>query len=162
MKVLVISDTHGNYNALAQAVKLHPDAEVILFLGDGESEATRFKQNLTPAKRMLLVRGNNDYNYEIPTEACLTLERSRIFLTHGHKYRVKSTLMSLQYAAKEQNADVVLFGHTHSPLIETSDGMLFFNPGTLGRSFLGKPTYGILEITKDGAVPSLHTLPETP
>lgn len=162
MKALVLSDTHGNYRALTRAVELHPDAEVIFFLGDGESEATRFRQKLTPAKRMLLVRGNNDYDYEIPETATITLERSRIFLTHGHRYRVKSSLMALQYAAREQNADVVLFGHTHSALTETADGMLFVNPGTLGRSFLGKPTYAVLNITKDGATATIHTLPDDP
>lgn len=56
--------------------------------------------------------------------------------------------------ATENNADLVLFGHTHIPLeryIPTEDGGFYiFNPGSIGRSFDGKSSYGIINITDKG------------
>ena len=60
---------------------------------------------------------------------------------------MKSGLDSLRYAAEEQNADIVLFGHTHMPFESYMDGRRFFNPGALrdGR-------YGLLDITSRGVL----------
>ena len=39
MKCLILSDSHGNTSYLSRALSLHPDAEVVFFLGDGLSDA---------------------------------------------------------------------------------------------------------------------------
>jgi putative phosphoesterase len=53
----------------------------------------------------------------------------------------------LLYHAKEAQADIVCFGHTHRPYVEEIDNILFINPGSLcyPRSKYPEPTYCILD-----------------
>ena len=55
----------------------------------------------------------------------------RIFAVHGHRYDVKydRELDYLLHAAAQEQADVVLFGHTHVQYCETREGILVLNPG---------------------------------
>ena len=48
----------------------------------------------------------------------VTVENTKIFFTHGHLFRVKYDLYTAACAAKSRNAKVLLFGHTHQPLID--------------------------------------------
>ena len=74
----------------------------------------------------------------------------RIFLTHGHIYKVKFGYKKLLARAKQLFADVVVFGHTHLPKNIYIDNILLFNPGSTALPKNGGPgTFGILEITKE-------------
>ncbi len=73
----------------------------------------------------------------------------RIYATHGHKYDVKLDLALLQFMARRNLADVVLFGHTHVALNETRAGMLFVNPGAMRFSRDGGASYAVLDISED-------------
>ena len=42
MKCLCFSDSHGNSLGIRRALNMHPDAEVVFFLGDGLSDAENF------------------------------------------------------------------------------------------------------------------------
>ena len=68
----------------------------------------------------------------------------RIFMLHGHTRSVKSSPMSALYAAKEYGAQVLLFGHTHVPLVDNDGTLLTLNPGAAGDRL--HPTCGILTI----------------
>src|SRR5699024_8457377 len=59
------------------------------------------------------------------------INKRRIFITHGHLYNVKSSLMQLQYRALEVEADIALFGHSHIAHCEQIDNQLFINPGSI-------------------------------
>ena len=63
-------------------------------------------------------------------------------MCHGHKYRVKLGIYSLLLRAKELNADIALFGHTHEKLLEKEDGIIILNPGSTR-------SYGIIEINDE-------------
>ncbi|MCB6949730.1 YfcE family phosphodiesterase, partial [Roseburia faecis] len=69
-----------------------------------------------------------------------------MFVTHGHHYNVKMTLLNLSYKAKEVGADFVFFGHSHILGAELIENTLFLNPGSLlmpsGRT---ERTYAIVE-----------------
>ena len=43
MRILVVSDTHGNEMNLRRAILSQPKAEIVIHLGDGETEADRTK-----------------------------------------------------------------------------------------------------------------------
>jgi len=95
------------------------------------------------------VRGNCDRDAaDVQEEALLEWEGVQILATHGHRYHVKSDLLTLRYAALEKGVQVVAFGHTHIPYCEESDGLWMLNPGACGRLF---PSYGMIEI-KNGTV----------
>ncbi len=158
MRILVVSDSHGNSARLRRAVRLHKEAEVVLFLGDGAEEAEEIRRELPPERTLIAVRGNNDWGCSWPLTCTLCLEEKRIFMAHGHTYRVKYGLEAFCAAARAQQADIALFGHTHSPLTCYEDGLYLMNPGEL--SFRnGGPTYGILDITAAGVVPYVNPLP---
>ena len=71
-----------------------------------------------------------------------------MFATNGHAYDVKSGLYRAVMAAREQKADVLLYGHTHCALEDYDDGLYILNPGSLSRG--SRPSYGLLDITPQG------------
>ena len=131
MKILVLSDSHGNTRALLEAVARHPDAAAAFFLGDGTRDADALEQKY-PRLPLYRVRGNCDFGSFDPVEGLAPLGGVVFFYTHGHAYFVKSGLEELTEAAKARGADVALFGHTHVPLCEMRDGVALFNPGSAG------------------------------
>ena len=46
MRILVLSDTHGDFNRMMKAVTEQPTAEVIIHCGDGEEQVEYLKQNV--------------------------------------------------------------------------------------------------------------------
>lgn len=141
MKILVISDTHNMIqNAVSLITKLNPD--YVIHLGD-VCEDSRRLEDMFPRKLIVSVKGNNDYfDNSYPFERCFDIMGKKIFMCHGHKYNVKMSLMNLIYKAKEYEADIVLYGHTHKSHIEEIDGMLVINPGSVG-------TFALIDITED-------------
>ena len=145
MELLVVSDSHGCVeniqSALGRQLKT-PDA--VLFLGDGARDLDRLFLCDTP---LWAVRGNCDWassDFADRTERLLYLEGHTILLCHGHEWGVKGGLGALIAHAAEVGADVVLFGHTHTPTLQTiaageqvgkttlSRPMYLFNPGSIG------------------------------
>ncbi len=151
MRILVVSDTHRDRGALRQAILRHPEAEVVIHLGDGAEEAADAKLEF-PDKMFLLVRGNCDWGSTLPVEGLTAFAGKNIFYTHGYTYHVKYGLYEAKSAARDRRADVLLFGHTHEALTEYEDGLYIMNPGSLNGS---AGTYGTLDITPAGVVTNI-------
>ena len=133
-----------------------PKAEVVIHLGDGADEAEMVKAKF-PEKTFLQVRGNCDWGCDLPVEGEITLEGKKLFYTHGHAYNVKYGLYNICCAAREKKADIVLFGHTHTPYCEFEEGVWLVNPGSAGASNDGLLHYATLLIGKVGIIPKLKT-----
>lgn len=138
---------------------MHPDAEVIFFLGDGLYDAETLAARAGD-KAWLVVRGNCDYSSVFrgapasKTES-ITLMGKRIVYTHGDLYGVKYGDEGLLRLAESRGADVVLFGHTHTPYekyVPTEKGGVYlFNPGSIERpGYSSGGSYGIMDITEKG------------
>ena len=148
MRILVVSDTHGNDSSLRRAILAQPKAEVVIHLGDGEEELLRAKRAF-PEKMFLAVRGNCDWRSDWPGERIVELGGHRIFCTHGHLYGVKTAGTALlEKRAAEENCDIVLYGHTHVPRIDYIAGRYYLNPGSLRQPAEGRPGY--IELNLDG------------
>ncbi len=145
MRILVLSDSHGNVDAMVRCVELaQPDA--ILHLGDCLSDAEALYRQY-PAIPMQTVPGNCDWGSLEQPEVLTEYSGVRILMMHGHTRHVKSGAMSAVCAAREAGADILLFGHTHRPAVDFDGSLWVMNPGSVGR---GTPaTYGILTITPD-------------
>lgn len=162
MKCLCFSDSHGSSYYINKALALHPDAEVIFFLGDGLSDIERvWLQNKNIC--ILAVRGNCDHSSaHLGTQICkteaITLEGYRIAYTHGDLYGAKYGSGGLLRLADELEADIVLFGHTHSPYeryekTEKGRGVYLFNPGSIGMGgFGGGASYGVIMLSESGVL----------
>lgn len=146
-KILVLSDSHGNINNMANAArKEQPDQ--IIHLGDCWQDAVRLQRQL-PEIYMEQVPGNCDCQPEM-AERVLMFEGISVLICHGHTYNVKSGYLPLQYAAQEKQVDVALFGHTHKAYYDKYNGIAYLNPGSIGSPGFGvRPSYGIL--TLDGS-----------
>ena len=160
MKILCFSDSHGDTRFIQSALAMHRDAEAVFFLGDGLSDIERFVYE-DKVRPWFFVRGNCDHfafvgDREAPRADTVTLGGKRITFTHGDLYGAKSGKDELIALALNTRADILLFGHTHTPYesyVDTADGGLYlFNPGAASYSYLKTPHYGIINITPDGII----------
>ncbi|MGE8206058.1 metallophosphoesterase [Heyndrickxia sp. NPDC080065] len=142
MKLLIVSDSHGLHEELKQ-LKERYEKTVDAMIHCGDSELMASDDEI---KGFLIVRGNCDYDKHFPLDILQNIDGNNIFITHGHHYNVKMTLLNLSYKAKEVAADFVFFGHSHTLGAEMINGTLFLNPGSFlmprGRK---DKTYAIVE-----------------
>ncbi len=149
----VLSDTHGDMFGIREAAIQMGNVDALAFLGDCVSDLPYIRSVFTVP--VYAVSGNCDINPEEPRETVLELEGKRIFICHGHNYRVKMTLQMLYYRALELKCDAALFGHTHSPYSSYDGGVLLFNPGSAAAHH---PTCGVLEFRPNGLCPMVYNL----
>ena len=148
MKLLILSDSHQEINAMVEAVgREQPD--MILHLGDHYSDAQELKLYF-PELPLHAVEGNTDYAPGAPGELLLPIGGKLVYMTHGHFYGVKTGLSSIARKGKSVGADLVLFGHTHVPLLRDEGNMTLLNPGSIGRYSRGfgkrEATYAVVTI----------------
>ena len=147
MKFIVFSDSHGDVDHMIRAVRLENPA-LCFFLGDGEYDLTRLQRRF-PSLPVNAVRGNCDLRSTLPRALTCAAGGVRIFATHGHLFGVKHDPIyrELCEAALAENADVVLFGHTHEPFRDRTMGMELLNPGSIGPTT--RPSYGLILLGGD-------------
>ena len=143
MKILVLSDSHGNIPYMVRAVEAE-SPRMIFHLGDCWRDAERLQASF-PEIPLCQVPGNCDYRFYGPAEQILDLEGKRILLCHGHTYNVKQSMLPAAYTAEEKDLDLFLFGHTHRPRGDRRGKTWFLNPGSINDSL--RPTYGVITLT---------------
>ena len=125
MKCLIFSDSHGKELYMKRAIKSHPDAEVIFFLGDGLSDFAEVSRDVKCAA-CFSVRGNCDLGSSAFSSTDGKLDRinllgKNVYFTHGDLYSVKYGTEKIEAMAEARGADIVLFGHTHIPMVKYVD-----------------------------------------
>jgi putative phosphoesterase len=147
MRILVISDTHGNQTALLKAHQAAGHLDAVIHLGDGEADAAVLAE--IENHPVLRVAGNCDIGSTAPRELIGSWKGIRLLLCHGDRYGVKNGLARLVQRGKEIGVDGVLYGHTHLAMAEEVEGLMLINPGTMTYP-APFHSYAILEITADG------------
>ena len=134
MRILLVSDSHGDNDAIDELITRWPDVDLYLHAGDSETDP----RSIYPFR---VVRGNCDYSYEMPDEIIIPLPFGKVLMRH--KKEVSHERL------KKDNIKVVLFGHTHIPECIKKDDIAYINPGSLcyPRSIYDR-TYMILETDK--------------
>ena len=145
-KAIVVSDTHGNNTNFHKVMKLHPDAMCIIHCGDVEGGEEDIRTSVSCP--VYMVAGNNDYFNDLPREIEEYVFGRRIFVTHGHNYRVSVSPEMIRQEGVARDCDVVFYGHTHRPSVGYGDAVVCVNPGSLSypRQDGRKPSYVIWEI----------------
>jgi uncharacterized protein len=119
----VISDTHGLLRP--EAVDALRGVELILHAGDvGKPEVLDELRRLAPT---FVVRGNVDHG-----DWASQLPVSKIVEVGGRSFYMLHDIGELDLDPPTAGFAAVIFGHSHQPLIETRDGVLFLNPGSAG------------------------------
>jgi len=128
----VISDTHGLMRP--EALDALRGVDQIIHAGDvGTGDILNQLERIAP---VIVVRGNVDVE-ELPLTAKVELGERKIFVVHIRE--------DLQFDPKVAGYSAVIFGHTHKPLIEEREGVLYLNPGSAGpRRFDLKPSVALL------------------
>lgn len=152
MKLLILSDEHGDFLSLDAVLEQNRDIDALIFLGDGMRDIETLTQE-RPDLRIYAVRGNCDYASYAPADGLAPFGGVLFYYTHGHMYDVKSTHQRLAAAAAARGAQVALFGHTHKRAFCRVDDVCLFNPGALSRFEYGG-SYGI--ITIENGVPQFE------
>ena len=150
MRILVVSDSHSGLSFMLRCAEaLRPDA--VVHLGDHYDDGEVLR-DACPNARVYLLPGNCD-RYRAPAWApeilTDTLDGVNLYMTHGHRHSVKSTLRPLLADARAAGSHIVLYGHTHvADCHREEDGLWVLNPGSCG--YFGGSA-GLIEL-RDGAV----------
>ena len=134
MKILVLSDSHSALSFMKRCIQsVKPDT--IIHLGDHYDDAEVIAETF-PWIRVHHVPGNCDRG-RCPMNAheilCYPIDGVKVYMTHGHRHGVKQSLFSLLADARVNQAQIVLFGHTHSAVCyQEDDGLWVINPGSCG------------------------------
>ena len=149
MKILVVSDTHGHTKNLERVLEKVGDIDLFIHCGDLEGGEDYIRALVDVPSYM--VAGNNDTFSDLQREMEISVDDYRIWITHGNNYGASMGPERLLEEAAARNVDVVMYGHTHRPLIEYQDNIVIVNPGSLSypRQNGRKPSYLIMEIDRD-------------
>ena len=155
MKILVMSDSHGDAAAMTKVLKRCEDrVDMCVFLGDGV-DAAQYALSLFPRLPRVVVSGNCDSarlapSSAFPDEALFEADGVTFLCMHGHRHGVKGGVgKAADYAAKK-GASVLLYGHTHrkdDAVVETEAGEVrAINPGSVGRG--GDRSFALVETVR--------------
>jgi uncharacterized protein len=156
MKILVISDTHGEIDKARVVIENSNDIDLIIHLGDYFRDAEKLS-SMFPAIPIEYIYGNSDFMIgDVPAEKILEFKGKRIFITHGHRYSVKWDYDKLCRKAEEMHADLLLFGHTHVADLVEKDNYFLVNPGSISdpRSDSNE-SYAVIELNEKKIEPKL-------
>lgn len=150
MKILIVSDTHGKQENLLTILDRVKPIERMIHLGDAEGQEDLIAEMAECP--LDIVAGNNDFFSTLDREKELQIGKYKILLTHGHYYYVNMGLSDIMQEGKARGMDIVMFGHTHRPVIEYGDGIIALNPGSVSypRQEGKQPSYILMEFDKNG------------
>lgn len=146
MKVLIVSDTHRKNDNFFEVVKKEAPFDMVIHCGDAEGSEYTIDQ--VAGCHMEMVLGNNDFFSRLPREREFHIGKYKVWLLHGHNYGVSMGNEMIKNEAKDKGVDIVMYGHTHSPIIDREDSIIAINPGSLTypRQNNRRPSYIIMEI----------------
>ncbi|MEF9962007.1 MAG: YfcE family phosphodiesterase [Erysipelotrichaceae bacterium] len=160
MLLLLMSDTHGELSKVKDILQVEHDVDQILHCGDVGFD-------LMDDSKFLCVKGNHDENQNFPKTRMITILNHRILMLHGDRFErevldelcktcdvndyvyedcinIMNQLCS--QLAKENNCDMVCYGHTHYPVNKMIDGVHVLNPGSLFYNANGGASYMVVSI----------------
>jgi len=158
VRLAILSDTHG---VLRPGIfPLLEGVDHILHAGDiGPVELLDDLEAIAP---VMAVSGNTDgfdVRERVPAIARRTWAGQSIVLVHGHEF---GTPTSEALAQAFPDASMVVFGHTHIPLIQQVAGILTVNPGSCGLKLKGHPPSIVLATLDPTGIDARLVLVEEP
>lgn len=146
MRILVISDSHGDSYAVRQAIAEQPTAKIMFFLGDGEHDLDFLDSS---ASRLFVhkVKGNCDFGSSLPAYVVDEVNGVRIYACHGYAEQVKYGTSALRERAADSKVSIALYGHTHVADTTYDNGIWLVNPGSIRQG-----SYAVIDITENGGI----------
>lgn len=152
MRIGVISDTHiSDKNQHLPRAVLDTFKRVDLIIHAGDIVCLAVIEELKSAcPEVIVVAGNMDQEEvrkKYPVKQVLELAGYRVGLMHGSGPAVNLVGL-LKEAFKEDNCDLIIFGHSHKAMNEDIDGVLFFNPGSATDLSAVSNSFGLIELRR--------------
>ena len=155
--IVILGDTHiSKFEDLPERMlQLIQDADWVIHVGDYTSVDVLLGFVKTKGPRFKGVYGNADplkIRERILAKEIIEISQTRIGITHpatGGTY--ENTKKKVIREFKNNDVDVIVYGHTHDALIEDFNGILLVNPGKgyMEKNYFGPPTsVAILTIEK--------------
>lgn len=150
MKILVVSDTHGQNHNLEAVLKKSGPLDMLIHLGDVGGSADYIRA-ISPCP-LYMVAGNNDFFSDLQNELEISIGSYQVLLTHGHYYGVYRGPEHLFEEAVRRGFDIVMYGHVHRPVLEQRGHITVLNPGSLSypRQDNRKPSYLLMDLDSEG------------
>jgi len=146
----ILSDTHDNLPRVREAVRLFNDAgcDLVIHAGDFVAPFTVDElRNLRAPVRAVF--GNCDGEKAGLVRAFQGLGEIReapfAFLHGGLRFVISHMDAPVGEYVQARTCDVVVYGHTHRPVVESRDGVLLVNSGEAGGWLGGKSTVALLD-----------------
>ena len=163
MRVGIVSDIHCNHHGLAEALRQMGDIDELLCLGDSifQDQFSNEVVSLLRDRGAHIIQGNHeemflssagaparasatiddellDFLAAQPSRRAMTLDGVRLLLVHSTPWEPRGAYVyphSKDLARfADVDADVVLYGHTHTQLVRTMGTVLVVNPGSAGNA----------------------------
>lgn len=148
MKIVVISDTHGDFYELKRVYIKESDARMFLHAGDSEAFD---KNELSP---FASVKGNCDYGLtDLPNDYWAKTPYGLLYMRH---YPI--TDAGELEALKEKHVKIFIHGHTHIKELKKYDDMYVLCPGSLTRPRDGQASYMVLNVEENKVEVQFKTL----
>ena len=144
-QIILMSDSHEAKDAMEIVLKKLPDMDYCIHCGDCLVSPQKMNGFLT-------VAGNMDRCFPFPSQASLTIDPFHIWIIHGNQF-LKGNAPDYPILAKEakkRGYNMVFFGHTHTYLDQTIDGVRLLNPGSVWKSRDPSEPLSLMKITIDG------------
>lgn len=150
MRVLIVSDTHRDNDNYFKVIEKIKDIDMVIHCGDAEGSEYAISEAAGCVTH--IVMGNNDFFSDLPREIETEIGGYRVLITHGHTYCVSMGSERIKEEAILRGFDIVIYGHTHKPLVDVDDEIIALNPGSLSypRQDGRRPSYIIMEIDRMG------------
>ncbi len=148
--IAIFSDTHSHegHELEGETLAAAREADVVIHAGDFTSMGA-LEAFQAECDRFFAVHGNADaagVRDRLPTSRIVETEGVRFAVTH----RSHSGQTGLTMFGREQNADVVVFGHSHRPTVVDGTDCLLLNPGSYAQPRGNRPGFAVLEAGEAG------------
>ena len=160
MRLGVVGDTHGSAPPSRRScdfvAEFFARAGVDLILHAGDAGHVSVLETLEAAAPVAAVRGNADpldLIEVLPDRVWIEGGDRTVLLLHGHHGK---TAVKAAQAAVEPGIDLIVFGHSHRPLIDREDKTILFNPGSpVERRWNPHFGLGLIDISAERIEPEL-------
>lgn len=132
-RIVVVADTHlPKFGKEFPLVLINELKKADCIIHAGDLSTVDVYDQLSEYAFVYAVYGNVDDEKvlnKLDDQLVIQIEDVKIGITHGHG-EGKTTLKRVIDRFKDDDVDLVIFGHSHIPLLQEINGRWYFNPGS--------------------------------
>ena len=131
MKILIVSDTHRRNENYIRAVERVAPIDMVIHCGDIEGSEYLIAEYAGCPVQMVM--GNNDFFADLPREK-------------------EFVVGTIKREARARGVDIVMYGHSHKPVVDLGEDVIAVNPGSLTypRQEGRRPSFIIMDLDRKG------------